>query len=109
MAASAKPFIEAEEVFFTGGTAYTEKYTLHVPHPDPVRYTGDPSPEIDRNWEELTLKGTCAQPDGEPARRANSLGPWVLLTEREAKEAFEEDFGDIQAFWSPIRGGYSSG
>jgi hypothetical protein len=25
-----------------------------VPHPDPITYVGDPSPEIDRAWEELT-------------------------------------------------------
>jgi hypothetical protein len=33
----------------------------------------------------------------------------VLLTKEEAEEAFEEHYGDIEQFWSPVRGGYISG
>lgn len=36
-------------------------------------------------------------------------GRYIVLSEQEAKDAFEEQYEDIQQFWSPLRGGYISG
>jgi hypothetical protein len=33
---------------------YSENGTYYVPHPAAINYTADPSPELDRAWEELT-------------------------------------------------------
>ncbi|CRG91662.1 hypothetical protein PISL3812_08712 [Talaromyces islandicus] len=87
----ARSAISIEEVTFTGGPMYSENGTYYVPHPAAINYTADPSPELDRAWEELTW------------------GRYIVLTEQEAKDAFEEQFGDVQQFWSPSRGGYISG
>ncbi|RAO70689.1 uncharacterized protein BHQ10_006701 [Talaromyces amestolkiae] len=87
----ARSAINLEEVRFTGGPMYSENGTYYVPHPASINYTADPSPELDRAWEELTW------------------GRYIVLSEQEAKDAFEEQYEDIQQFWSPLRGGYISG
>lgn len=33
---------------------YSENGTYYVPHPASINYTADPSPELDKAWEELT-------------------------------------------------------
>jgi len=27
---------------------------MYIPNPDPIKYVGDPSPEIDKNWDIMT-------------------------------------------------------
>lgn len=83
--------IEIEEVIFTGSPTFAENGTYYVPHPSPINYTADPSPELDRAWDELTW------------------GRYIVVTEQEARDAFEEQYGDIEQFWSPLRGGYITG
>ena len=45
--------IEAVKVKFTGGPAFGSNGKLYVPKPGNIQYVGEPSPIIDRNWEEL--------------------------------------------------------
>jgi hypothetical protein len=90
---------------------YSENGTYYVPHPAAINYTADPSPELDRAWEELTWGGFLQEKKSR-TKRINfltDLGRYVVLNEQEAKDAFEEKFGDVQQFWSPSRGGYISG
>ena len=46
--------IELEQVTFTGGPSFTPNGTMYIPHPPKVQYVGEPRPEIDDAWEELT-------------------------------------------------------
>ncbi|KAI1323211.1 hypothetical protein F5Y16DRAFT_403713 [Xylariaceae sp. FL0255] len=42
-----------ERTIFTGAPAIHKNGTVYVPHPDPVRYVGTPSPELDHAWSKL--------------------------------------------------------
>jgi len=46
--------IETEMVTFTGAPVFMENGTFWVPHPGEKAYIGEPSAEIDENWEEIT-------------------------------------------------------
>ncbi|KAH8807268.1 hypothetical protein F5884DRAFT_880154 [Xylogone sp. PMI_703] len=87
----ARQHISTEQVVFTGSPAFDLDLNYYVPHPDPIKYVGDPSPDIDNAWEELTW------------------GRYILITEEEARSSLADQFGDIQQFWSPKRGGYIGG
>lgn len=41
---------------------YSENGTYYVPHPAAINYTADPSPELDRAWEELTWGRSTKKP-----------------------------------------------
>jgi hypothetical protein len=90
---------------------YSENGTYYVPHPASINYTADPSRELDRAWEELTwgMKRHQTHATHSQRRYLTVLGRYIILSEQEAKDAFEEQYGDIQQFWSPLRGGYISG
>lgn len=47
-------YISTEQVQFTGSPAFDPDQNYYVPHPDPITYIGNPSPEIDEAWEVLT-------------------------------------------------------
>ena len=49
-----KSAIEVEQVIFNGSPSFTEDGRIFIPNPGPVKYVGDPSPEIDEAWEYLT-------------------------------------------------------
>ncbi|ETI25970.1 hypothetical protein G647_02747 [Cladophialophora carrionii CBS 160.54] len=80
--------IKAEQITFNGSPAFDENKTMFVPNPDPVRYVGPPSPEIDKNWEKLTW------------------GRYFLITEEEARASWGEE---IEEYWDEQRGGYVTG
>lgn len=50
---SSRDAIELEMKSFTGAPAYSADGDMIVPHQDPVKYTGMPSPEIDMAWDKL--------------------------------------------------------
>jgi len=50
----ARSIISIEQVLFTGSPAYDSDLNYFVPHPGPITYIGEPSPAIDRAWDELT-------------------------------------------------------
>ncbi|MCJ1355237.1 MAG: hypothetical protein MMC33_005228 [Icmadophila ericetorum] len=90
--APARPWVAVEQVKFTGSPAFTENTTYWVPNPGPKKYVGNPSAEIDANWDAITW------------------GRYILITEQEARGAFTEQYGDdLSKFWSPIHGGYYVG
>jgi hypothetical protein len=101
----AKSAIKFEEVKFNGGPSFHENKTLYIPNPDPIRYVGTPSAEIDKAWEDLTdgkseniLRRTMA--DG------LTLARYILITEEEARDTWGEEYVE---FWDPYRGGYEVG
>jgi len=53
LSASSRQAVELERITFTGAPAYSEDGDLVVPHEDPVKYTGTPSPDIDQAWGRL--------------------------------------------------------
>lgn len=87
----ARQYISTEQVRFTGSPAFDLENNYFVPNPDPITYVGDPSPEVDRAWDELTW------------------GRYILITRDEAVAALTDTFGDVEQFWSPKRGGYIAG
>jgi hypothetical protein len=58
---SSRDAIELELKSFTGAPAYSADGDMIVPHQDPVKYTGLPSPEIDMAWDKL-VDGKSQQP-----------------------------------------------
>jgi hypothetical protein len=46
--------IQIEEVMFTGSPIFEENGTYWTPNVNPVNFVGEPSPEIDKNWDDLT-------------------------------------------------------
>jgi hypothetical protein len=42
---------------FTGAPSFDQNGEPYIPHPDPLRYVGDPVkyPEIDKNWNKLVF------------------------------------------------------
>jgi hypothetical protein len=50
----ATAFIEHEAVKFTGAPAIAPDGSLFIPNPDPIRYIGEPGPEVDKNWDAIT-------------------------------------------------------
>lgn len=51
---SARNLIEVSQIRFNGSFSFHENKTMFVPNPSPIQYVGDPTPEIDDNWEKLT-------------------------------------------------------
>ena len=43
-----------ETVTFTGAPVFMENGTFYVPNPGKTKFVGQPSPEIDEAWEEIT-------------------------------------------------------
>jgi hypothetical protein len=43
-----------EEVRFFGGPSFKGNNTMYIPNPDPINYIGDPDPNVDAAWENLT-------------------------------------------------------
>lgn len=50
----ARQYVSTEQVKFTGSPAFDDDLNYIVPHPDSITYVGEPSPEIDMAWEELS-------------------------------------------------------
>jgi hypothetical protein len=48
--------IEAQDVKFTGNSAFDDHGRIFVPNPSPVDYVGA-TPETDAAWKNLTLDG----------------------------------------------------
>lgn len=86
--APAKSQIKEEVVVFKGGFRIHDNGTMYVPHPDMIKYVGEPSKEIDENWETLTW------------------GRYFLITEEEAKGAWGDG---IEQYWDAKLGGYVAG
>ncbi|KAM7214393.1 protein of unknown function (DUF3328) domain containing protein [Rhypophila decipiens] len=88
--ADARASIEVVETRFTGAPAFYDNGTMYIPHPDPVRYTGDPRkyPEVDVNWEKLLA------------------GRYFRVTAEEAKATFGKDWHD---YFDPKYGAYLTG
>lgn len=53
--------------FLENGTAWLDPFDPALPWPDNVQYVGDPSPEIDANWEKL-IQGRYFSISAEEAR-----------------------------------------
>lgn len=104
----ARKHISIEEVRFTGSPAFDLDNNYFVPHPDPIQYVGEPSPEIDRAWEKLTW-GTIARSKTIDQNANRALGRYILITKEEAVATLADTFGDVEQFWSPKRGGYIGG
>lgn len=51
---TARDAIEARQIRFNGSPSFYDNKTIFIPNPDPVKYVGEPSPELDENWERLT-------------------------------------------------------
>ncbi|KAF2099745.1 hypothetical protein NA57DRAFT_75250 [Rhizodiscina lignyota] len=84
----ARSHIEVELVRFTGGPSFLPNGSMYIPHPTEKKYVGDPEPEIDQNWEELTW------------------GRYILATEEEMKAQWPDEWDQ---FWEEARGGYVVG
>ncbi|KAK4444366.1 hypothetical protein QBC34DRAFT_360343 [Podospora aff. communis PSN243] len=80
--------IETEIVTFTGAPVFMENGTFYVPNPGDKTYIGEPSPEIDEAWEEITA------------------GRYFLITAEEATDAFGSA-SDL--YWNDKVGGYMAG
>lgn len=50
----AREYVSTKQVQFTGSPAFDADENYFVPHPDPIKYVGEPSEEIDRAWEDIT-------------------------------------------------------
>jgi hypothetical protein len=50
----AKKEIAVENIRFTGSPVFDENGTYWIPNPGSIKYIGEPSPEIDQNWEDAT-------------------------------------------------------
>lgn len=61
---------------------------MYIPHPDPIKYVGEPSDEIDQNWERLTW------------------GRYIVISEQEAHASWGRD---IDQYWDNDRNGYVAG
>jgi hypothetical protein len=46
--------IKLERVTFTGSPSYLPNGQVYVPNPGPIKYVGDPTPEMDAAWDALT-------------------------------------------------------
>ncbi|MCJ1355240.1 MAG: hypothetical protein MMC33_005231 [Icmadophila ericetorum] len=85
---AAREAIETIQVKFTGNAAYHDDGTMYVPNPDPVKYVGEPSWEIDMAWHNLSGDRD------------------FLITEAEAKELWPNDY---PVHWHHEKGGYLVG
>ncbi|KAH8649206.1 hypothetical protein BX600DRAFT_502651 [Xylariales sp. PMI_506] len=88
--AAARQHVELVETVFNGGPSFREDGSVYIPHPDRVRYIGDPRryPEVDSNWEKLIE------------------GRYFRITEVEAQESFGDSYKD---YWDAEAGGYVIG
>ncbi|KAH8760338.1 hypothetical protein F5883DRAFT_606203 [Diaporthe sp. PMI_573] len=88
----AKKEIAVENIRFTGSPVFDENGTYWIPNPGSIKYIGEPSPEIDQNWEDATW------------------GRYFLATDEEARNAFSERYGDdVSWLWNDHAGGYVVG
>jgi hypothetical protein len=74
--------------FYTNGTSWQRPVDESAPWPENVRYFGEPSREIDNNWEELI------------GRR------YFSISKEEAKGVWGEKYRE---YVDQLRGGYTAG
>ncbi|WDK18394.1 hypothetical protein CGRA01v4_09679 [Colletotrichum graminicola] len=86
---AAKHAIHLQEKWFEGSPVFHDDGQEYVPEPEDgdqrPKYVGEPSKEIDHNWEQL------------------HWGRFFLLSEEEARSAWGPDY---TKFWAPREGGY---
>ena len=87
---------------FTGAPADSKNGDIFVPHPDAVKYTEIPSPEFDHTWAKL-VEGKFPTRIWYSLESINNFfsGRYFLVTEEEAKEAWDHDY---ENYWSYDRG-----
>ncbi|TIC95047.1 hypothetical protein CH35J_008771 [Colletotrichum higginsianum] len=85
----AKHLIEVEEKWFEASPAFLDDGFEYIPEREDgtqrLKYVGEPSKEIDHNWEQL------------------HWGRFFLLSEEEARAAWGPDY---TKYWAPREGGY---
>lgn len=86
---SARSAVGVQLRTFTGAPSFDSNGHVVVPHPDPVRYVGKPTPEVDEAWERLVG------------------GRYFLISEDEARATWGDD--EYRDYWSWDRGGYVAG
>ncbi|KAF2102100.1 hypothetical protein NA57DRAFT_73537 [Rhizodiscina lignyota] len=75
---AAKTAIEVERVRFKGSPAFRSDGSVYVPHPGPIDYVGEPSPELDEQWDKLLHNNS------------------FMITEEEARATWPEEW--VQAY-----------
>ncbi|KAJ5552112.1 hypothetical protein N7494_001490 [Penicillium frequentans] len=81
----AREHIELQQVIFTGSSSFTYAGVEFQHHPPQVRYVGEPSPEIDKAWRDLTSGGM------------------FLATEEEINSQWPGEYSEL---WNKEKGGY---
>jgi hypothetical protein len=74
--------------FYTNGTSWQRHIDESAPWPENVRYFGEPSPEIDENWEKLIQ------------------WRYFSISEEEAKSVWSEKYHE---YVDELEGGYTAG
>ena len=104
-AAPIRSQVIVERLTYTGGPDFYENGTMYIPHPAADVFAGEPSPEIDANWERLT-KGKQCPTTSQPHCSKVRLGRYFLIPESEAQETFGADY---RSFYNEDVQGYEIG